>query len=134
MSKPIIYCFCNLPMWTELGGPVVALAEDGTLLASHYSSNESFAQMDIGVLPYMPGVPPAGAGNTARYDAHYPDGYELVWIENAGEDERVLRAAELNRQQAIAAGGGGSGVFVPDPHGNDGQRELTVAEARERGL
>lgn len=71
---PKIYCFINgRPPGSEPGDVhVSALAEDGTLLAEHTSSNESFARLDIGV---------TGQRKHDLYLAHYPGGYEVEWVD-----------------------------------------------------
>jgi len=48
-----------------------ALAEDGTGLGSHLSSSLTWTQHDMGVISDW---------KHENYRAHYPDGYELVWI------------------------------------------------------
>ncbi len=79
----MIYCFLN-GKWA--GGPdvrVAALSEDGRFLAHHISSSESWAKVDIGI------------SSTSKHD-HYtkecPEGFDLVWIDDAGNDDRVLQA------------------------------------------
>ena len=46
-----------------------AMAEDGTALGSHVSSNASWAKADISRPPH-----------SQNFDTHYPDGYEVVWL------------------------------------------------------
>jgi hypothetical protein len=67
---PKIYCFINggIPGLLD----VIAMAEDGTYLAGHGSSNEGWARHDIGI---------SSDWKHDRYREHYPDGYDLVWLD-----------------------------------------------------
>lgn len=91
--KPEIYCFVNSGRGSDWQH-VIALAEDGHCLASHISSSESFARHDIGI---------TSDWKHEKYREHYPDGYELVWVERPESDERVDAAYALNQQLAAAA-------------------------------
>lgn len=71
--KPKIYCWVNSGMGTDFQ-VVLAMAEDGHVLASHCSSSETWAKHDIGIL---------GDWKHDAYAKHYPDGYELVWVDDA---------------------------------------------------
>lgn len=51
-----------------------AMAEDGTLLGSHYCANEWHAARDLGV---RPGTMPE---RHARYADHYASGYDMVFV------------------------------------------------------
>jgi hypothetical protein len=88
MSKPKIYCFIN--GGTNYFMNVAALAEDGTTLAGHASSNEYWAQHDIGILSDW---------KHENYQKHYPNGFELVWLndpeKSLREDESFKNAIEL---------------------------------------
>lgn len=68
-----IYCFINA---RGQGGRtdvlVEALCEDGDFLASHRSSNESWAKYDIGV---------TSEHQHAAYEDHCPEGYTLEWVD-----------------------------------------------------
>ena len=68
-----IFCWVNSGKGTDWQ-VVMALAEDGTHLASHVSSSEGFARHDIGL---------TSDWKHEAYKAHYPDGYELVWVDDA---------------------------------------------------
>lgn len=76
--KPIIYCFINGPK-----GPgdviVSALAEDGVFVAEHLSSSVDWAKRDIGFLPFFGENTPTRKHDL--YAAHYPEGYELEWVD-----------------------------------------------------
>ena len=68
-----IYCFVNA---RGQGGRtdvlVEALCEDGDFLASHRSSDESWARYDIGV---------TSGRQHAAYEDHCPEGYSLEWVD-----------------------------------------------------
>jgi hypothetical protein len=68
-----IYCFINA---RGQGGRtdvlVEALCEDGDFLASHRSSNESWAKYDIGV---------SSEHQHVGYEDHCPGGYTLEWVD-----------------------------------------------------
>jgi len=69
--KPKIYCTVNggSPEWWN----AIAIAEDGTSLASHICSSIAWARHDMGVDNDV-------MGKHEAYRAHYPDGYEMVWV------------------------------------------------------
>jgi hypothetical protein len=94
---PKIYVFCNncSPGWHSM----VAVAEDGTHLAGHICSNHGYANHDMGIS--------ATGWKRDKYAAHYPDGFEVVGVEDpkpgqhAGLDEALRR--NLERMDADAA-------------------------------
>lgn len=96
MNKPKIYCFSNVKGGGE--GIALAIAEDGTVLGSHYCSHEGFVKMDLGVIE---GCRP---DRHKTYAAHYPDGYEMEFIPSAEVEahEGLSKAAELNAKMAEA--------------------------------
>ncbi len=55
------------------GGDVagVAVAEDGATLTGHLSSNENWFMHDMGI---------TGTWKHDQYKAHYPNGYELIYV------------------------------------------------------
>ena len=65
-----------------------ALSEDGWGLGSHVSSSESFAKHDIGL---------TSDWHHDTYRAHYPDGYEVEWVDDPKNHEGVERAYALNQ-------------------------------------
>ena len=65
-----------------------ALAEDGTGLASHISSNEDWAKHDMGLTSDL---------KKEIYEGHYPDGYELEWVSDFDNNAGGNRAMSLNR-------------------------------------
>lgn len=72
MSKPKIYCFSNVIGGGE--GMAYAIAEDGTLLGSHWCSHESFVLGDLGV------EEGTRSDRHETYAKHYPDGYEMEFV------------------------------------------------------
>ena len=90
-----IYCFINGGSYGMLN--VLALAEDGYCLAGHISSNEYWASHDIGI---------NSDWKHNLYDKHYPDGYELVWLDdpmsNVGFKEAAKRNEELGEKAKLS--------------------------------
>lgn len=90
MSTPKIYCWVNAGKNTDWQ-VVMALAEDGTSLASHVSSSEGFAKHDIGL---------TSDWKHDTYAKHYPGGYELEWVDDpknhAGLDAAYLKNQAIN--------------------------------------
>lgn len=79
----------------------IAVAEDGTVLAGHISSSKGFAIHDMGI---------NSEWKHNKYKEHYPDGYELEWIdiENIDSHEGWKTALERNKQQAESSSGDGA--------------------------
>jgi len=92
--KPKIFLWlnCKTPGWYL----PMAMAEDGTCLASHASSNESWAWHDIGL---------TSDWKHDLYAKKYPDGYELVRVDNPKTHEGLMAAYALNQKMAEAAKG-----------------------------
>ena len=104
MSKIYLYCLSTgmgsgAVRGSTPGGDVMgyALAEDGEGLASHYSSSVSFSKHDMGL---------TSDWKHENYKAHYPDGFELEWIDEAdlGKHEGFQAALKKNGVIAVAAG------------------------------
>lgn len=93
MNKPRIYVFSSVEDGSE--GPCYAMAEDGTVLGSHWCSNETFASHDLGALP---GSRP---DRHEAYAKHYPGGYEMMFLSAATLDNHAgfQRAYALNQAQ-----------------------------------
>jgi len=72
MSLPKIFAFCNggSPGWLSME----ALAEDGEFLAGHICSDKGFGPHDMGVTSNW---------KHPEYRKHYPDGFEVVWVDDA---------------------------------------------------
>lgn len=88
-----IYCFVNSGKGTDWQ-IVIALCEDGHCLASHCSSNEGWAKHDIGI---------GSDWKHDKYKEHCPEGFELIWINDAADSKEVDAAYELNQQLAKLA-------------------------------
>jgi hypothetical protein len=99
-AKPKIFAFSNVVGGGD--GIAYAIAEDGTVLGSHWCSNEFYVPGDLGVTP---GSRP---DRHETYAKHYPDGYEMEFVKAA--DVRghagLKRAFELNQAQGEAAEAG----------------------------
>ncbi len=65
-----------------------ALSENGEGLASHLSSDVYFSKHDMGL---------TSDWKHDYYAKCFPEGYELIWIDNPDTDERWLKAMELNK-------------------------------------
>ena len=79
---PKIYIFCQgcQPEWHH----IEALSEDGVFLAGHLCSNHGFVPHDMGIDP--------NGWNRDNYAAYYPDGFELVWVDNPRTHEGLNAA------------------------------------------
>ena len=88
MNKPKIYCFINVGKETKWQS-VLAVAEDGHCLAEHISSCEYWAKHDIGL---------TSDWKHEHYKEHYPDGYELEWVDEPENHSGFLSAAKRNEQ------------------------------------
>lgn len=58
-----------------------AIAEDGTQLAEHISSNKFWLQRDLGVMH--------AGGLRASYKGHYPGGFRMVFVEECEKDHHI---------------------------------------------
>lgn len=90
--KPKIFVYC-LPaggIWEPDDVIGYAVAEDGTGLVSHLSSSVGFSKHDMGITSNW---------HHDAYQKHYPDGYELKWIEekNLDNHEGFQKAFKLNQ-------------------------------------
>ena len=90
MRKPKIYVFPNVLGGRE--GPCYAMAEDGTVLGSHWCSSEHYASWDLGV------TEGARPDRHESYSKHYPDGYEMEFIPSSDLDahDGLQKAFKLN--------------------------------------
>lgn len=106
---PRIYLFTSLDIFDEIEGN--ALAEDGRLLAQRpFPSAESArARMER---------------PTLLYRKAYPDGYELVWVEDVDADPACLEARRL--QEALWEAG------RPEREAEHA-RQMEAAQERYRG-
>jgi hypothetical protein len=105
MSKPKIFLYCvalgtgsGMVNGSRPGGDVIgyALAEDGAGLGSHLSSSPDFAKHDMGLTSNW---------KHEIYQKHYPEGFELEWIDEDQLDkhEGWQKAFALNKAQAATA-------------------------------
>jgi hypothetical protein len=74
MTQPKIFCFINDRTLPRL--MVVALAEDGELLAIYGANSEIFAKAGIG----FDGENIISKSYLEKYARKYPKGYDLTWI------------------------------------------------------
>ena len=86
-----IYAWVNSGRGTDMQF-VSAMAEDGTILAGHLSSSESFAKHDIGI---------GSDWKHDKYDAHYPEGWAIEWVDDPKSHEGLLAAYELNQKAGL---------------------------------
>jgi hypothetical protein len=92
--KPPLYCFCNsCDEWSGLH-IIIAVTEDGRILGSHASTNHDYGKHDI-QHPFK----------HEAYGRELPDGYQIIWVENAHGDERVQAINASLKARSIAAGG-----------------------------
>jgi len=93
-ALPVIYAFSNVRGGGD--GICYAMAEDGTVLGSHWCSHELYAPHDLGV---SEGARP---DRHETYRKHYPGGYRMDFIvADAIEGNEGLKAAfALNQKQA----------------------------------
>lgn len=96
-TRPRIYCWINAGKGTDCVVSM-AMAEDGTLLTSHVSSSDGFAKGDCGYLDT-----PMGQRKRKLFDAHYPDGWEVEWVDDARNHPGLDAAYERNQQMAREA-------------------------------
>ncbi|MBM7634038.1 hypothetical protein [Geomicrobium sediminis] len=92
-----IYCFSNVVGGGD--GVAYALADDGTVLGSHWCSHESYVSHDLGV---ESGTRP---DRHKTYKEHFPDGYEMEFISasEVTKHEGLQEAFRLNQLQAQEA-------------------------------
>lgn len=101
-----IFCFVN-SMSGDVDNPfgndvtVVALAEDGNVIAQHVSSSEYWARNDIGYEYWKTGIKTAEIGHGLRrmdeYKELYPDGFEMEWVNDPLKHEGVMKAYKINQ-------------------------------------
>jgi len=87
MSKPKIFVWCN--SCSHEWHSAAAMAEDGTSLAGHVCSSHGFIPHDMGI--------DEDGWKRDIYDRHYPDGYEVVWVEDAKTHDGLQAAYALNQ-------------------------------------
>ena len=97
MKKPRIYAFSNVVGGGD--GIACAMAEDGTILGSHWCSSEYYVPNDLGV---NEGSRP---DRHEDYKKHYPNGYKMEFVpaSDVKTHEGLQRAFKLNREQGERA-------------------------------
>jgi hypothetical protein len=93
MPTPKIFVFVNGS--SGMGYHGCAIAEDGTALAGHCSSNLMWLYHDMGLRPHN-----GDNWQHDKYAAHYPDGYDLVDV--IGEPGTVEAHPEAMAAIALA--------------------------------
>jgi hypothetical protein len=88
-----IYCFCNTKPNDAEWYVMLAMAEDGYVLASHVCSHPSYGPHDMGITSNW---------KHEAYQAHCPNGYDLEWVDGSPLDHEGLNAA-FAKNQALAA-------------------------------
>lgn len=94
---PAIYCFSNIVGGGD--GIAYAMAEDGTVLGSHWCSHETYVPADLAVIDGW------RMDRHETYRGHYPEGYRMEFIPAAESvnHEGLRRAYALNQEQAAKA-------------------------------
>ena len=83
-----IYCFNN-------GGPekfltAMAMAEDGTILATHICSDEYYMEHDLGITSNL---------KHKNYNSHYGEGnWKLEWVEDPPTHKGLQAAYKKNQE------------------------------------
>lgn len=90
---PKIYVWCNncAPEWHS----AIAMAEDGHVLAGHVCSSHGFIMHDMGV--------DEDGWKRDKYAEHYPDGFEVEYVDNARIREHAGAMAAYAKNQELAA-------------------------------
>lgn len=90
MSTPKIFVFVNgRASWGDYLPS--AIAEDGTPLAGHCSSSIGFAKHDMGI---------GSDWKHELYKKHYPDGFEIEWVDDVDAHPACLAAIALANERA----------------------------------
>ena len=91
-NTPIIYTFYARSPKLTPDVVAYALAQDGTYLGTHISSDPDYARSDVGERPHR----------LIAFGRHYPEGYVVEWVGeepapgvNPGFDEAVLRSESV---------------------------------------
>lgn len=87
---PTIYCYVNGRVCDDYA--LLALAPDGKVLAQHICSGPAFFHHDMGLTSNW---------KHDRYAAHYPDGYQLEWVEHPESHPQVQAIIEEGIREII---------------------------------
>ena len=90
-----IYLFCEPSDAFGHGFAGYALAEDGTGICGHFSSSIAFSKHDLGL---------TSDWKHDLYASHYPDGYDLEWVDDPDNHEGFQKAFELNQMHKEVLG------------------------------
>ena len=94
MAKIFLWCARTVsPSAIDSGVMGYALADDGTALAGHFSSDENFSKHDMGF---------TSDWKHENYRKHYPGGFELEWVDDPDNNEAFKAAFALYKQQQMA--------------------------------
>lgn len=93
MPKIYLFCVCSGRGWFN----GYALAEDGHVLNCHLSSSARFSKGDMGLYD------DDWSGKRNNYAAHYPDGYELEWIDEDKLESHEGFQVAFAKNKALAA-------------------------------
>ena len=101
-----IYCFSNVVGGGD--GVAYAMGDEGTVLGSHYCSNEYYVSNDLGVIV---GCRP---DRHVTYKKHFPDGYEMEFVRASDvvDHKGIQEAFRLNQLQGEEAEVKGSHASV----------------------
>jgi hypothetical protein len=103
LSTAKIYVFCNTLNCDRGAGDwhsMLAVAEDGHVLAAHICSHHGFAQRDMGIHP--------DGWKRDKYAAHYPAGFEVLFIESKDINTHPGLQAAFAAARALDEPKGGS--------------------------
>jgi hypothetical protein len=85
-----IYLYCKPAIgWGENDVVGYAIAEDGIGIASHLSTNIGYSKHDMGLTSDL---------KHDIYKEHYPEGYELEWVDSPDTHEGLKKALALNEE------------------------------------
>ena len=91
---PKIYLYCVHGGFRPIDVIGYALAEDGTGLGSHLSSDGDYSMHDMGL---------TSSWKHDTYSEHYPEGYELEWIDECNLDNHSgwVKAFNINQKRYV---------------------------------
>lgn len=100
---PKIYLYCIHGKQKQFYG--FALAEDGNCLAEHLSSTIEFSKSDMGLYD------DDWSGKREKYAKHYPNGYELEWIDDDKLESHKEFQVAFAKNKAPAADSDSGGKY-----------------------
>jgi hypothetical protein len=95
---PKVFCWINGGKGTDWVCSIT-MAEDGTCLGQHVSSSDCFAMRDSGFMVGVGFVENNAPGNEKRaaMEKHYPDGFDVEWVDDPLTHAGLLAAYKLNQ-------------------------------------